>query len=177
VAEEEKEEETTSEEKPKSNTVLIIIIAVLVLVIILGGVITALMLSGDDEENVQTISEDVDKGKKRQQIQERRGEDLEVGPMFPLDNFIVNLLSESGRRFLKTQMNLELDGEELAIELEQKTPLVRDIIIRVLTSKTLEEISTAKGKEKLKDQLVNQLNLRLQDGQVKNVYFTEFVIQ
>jgi flagellar FliL protein len=74
-------------------------------------------------------------------------------------------------------MNLELDGEELAIELEQKTPLVRDIIIRVLTSKTLEEISTAKGKEKLKDQLVNQLNLRLQDGQVKNVYFTEFVIQ
>jgi flagellar FliL protein len=47
----------------------------------------------------------------------------------------------------------------------------------MLSSKTLEEISTAKGKDKLKEQIVNQLNLRLRDGNVRNVYFTEFVVQ
>ena len=74
-------------------------------------------------------------------------------------------------------MNLELDGEELAAELESKTAVIRDVVIRLLSSKTLEEISTAKGKDKLKEQIVNQLNLRLRDGNIRNVYFTEFVVQ
>jgi flagellar FliL protein len=97
--------------------------------------------------------------------------------MYPLDNFIVNLLSEGGRRYLKVQMNLELEGEELAEELDTKVPVIRDLIIRIMSSKTIEEISTAKGKEKLKNQLVNQLNMRIKDGQLQNIYFTEFIIQ
>jgi flagellar FliL protein len=101
----------------------------------------------------------------------------EIGPMFPLDTFTVNLLSESGRRYLKVEMNLELSGEELGLELDNKTAVIRDIIIRLLSSKSLEEISTAKGKEKLKEQIVDQLNMRLRDGRVNNVYFTEFVVQ
>jgi len=101
----------------------------------------------------------------------------EVGLMFPLDTFTVNLLSESGRRYLKVEMNLEIEGEELSPELETKKPIFRDIIIRILSSKSLEEISTIKGKEKLKEQIVNDLNLRLKDGKVKNVYFTDFVVQ
>lgn len=97
--------------------------------------------------------------------------------MYPLDIFTVNLLSESGRRYLKVEMNLELEGEELSPELEQKKPVFRDIIIRILSSKSLEEISTSKGKEKLKEQIVSELNTRLKDGKVKNVYFTDFVVQ
>ncbi len=59
----------------------------------------------------------------QQQKGEGHGGSLtEVGIMFPLDLFTVNLLSESGRRYLKVEMNLELEGEELALELEyQKT--------------------------------------------------------
>ena len=101
----------------------------------------------------------------------------EVGLMYPLDAFTVNLLSESGRRYLKVEMNLEIDGEELSPELDTKKPVFRDIIIRILSSKSLEEISTIKGKEKLKEQIVNDLNTRLKDGKVKNVYFTDFVVQ
>jgi len=97
--------------------------------------------------------------------------------MYPLDIFTVNLLSESGRRYLKVEMNLEIEGEELSPELEQKKPVFRDIIIRILSSKSLEEISTIKGKEKLKEQIVSELNTRLKDGKVKNVYFTDFVVQ
>ena len=176
MAEEEEKEDDKKEGGKSSNMVLIIIIAVLVLVLVIGGIVT-FMLSGDDEaQQMDQSSEQMSKSASPKK-QKKRMESLTVGPMYPLDNFIVNLLSDSGRRFLKTQINLEMDTEDLAAELDSKVPVIRDIIIRVLTSKTLEEISTAKGKDKLKDALVNQLNMRLQDGEVNNLYFTEFVIQ
>jgi flagellar protein FliL len=163
-------EEAGGEKKKGSNLILIIIIGVLVVVLLIVGIVVAMLAGGDDEQSQGQSPSAKERPMKNMDA-------MEVGPMFPLDNFTVNLLSDSGRRYLKVQMNLELDGEELASELESKTAVVRDVIIRLLSSKTLEEISTAKGKDKLKEQVVNQLNLRLRDGNVRNVYFTEFVVQ
>ena len=172
MAEEETEEQSTTEgeKKKSSNLVLIIIIVALVVVLLIVGVVFA-MLSGEDGGTSQSSSSPSKKEKRVSM------ESLEVGPMFPLDNFTVNLLSDSGRRYLKVEMNLELEDEDVAAELESKNAVVRDVVIRLLSSKTLEEISTAKGKEKLKEQIVNQMNLRLKDGNIRNVYFTEFVVQ
>lgn len=179
-------EEETQEQQQESNggkksgsLVLIIIIVVLILIIVIGAAVTVLMMGGEDE----TAKAQQAPAAQERQLPRSQGEGggsaplAEVGPMFPLDTFTVNLLSESGRRYLKVEMNLELSGEELGIELDSKTAVIRDIIIRLLSSKSLEEISTAKGKEKLKEQIVDQLNMRLRDGRVNNVYFTEFVIQ
>lgn len=174
MAEEENTEETNDEAaapKKSNNLVLIIIAVVLVLVLVIVGVVVVMLAGGDDTP--QASNNNPSAKEKPMKLMDS----MEVGPMFPLDNFTVNLLSDSGRRYLKVQMNLELDGEELAAELESKTAVVRDVVIRLLSSKTLEEISTAKGKDKLKEQIVNQLNLRLRDGNVRNLYFTEFVVQ
>ena len=97
--------------------------------------------------------------------------------MYPLDKFTVNLMSESGHRYLVVKMNLEESHEGLTEELDQKLPLVRDIVISVLSSKTVDEISTSKGKEKLKQEILNQLNKYLESGEVRYIYFTEFMIQ
>ncbi len=172
MAEEETEDQSTQEQgtEKKSNLVLIIVIVALVFVLLIVGVVVAMLVGGDAEPSQKSSPSAKEKTNTSM-------ESMEVGPMFPLDTFTVNLLSDSGRRYLKVQMNLELDGEELAAELESKTAVVRDVVIRMLSSKTLEEISTAKGKDKLKEQIVIQLNLRLRDGNVRNVYFTEFVVQ
>ncbi len=186
---EETTEETTQEapkEKKSSSLVLIIVIVVLILVILVGAVVAILFMGGDDEEaavsNAPVAQErSVNDNKQQQRLTSgsgrKTGSFAEIGPMFPLDTFTVNLLSESGRRYLKVQMNLELSGEELGAELDTRKAVIRDIIIRLLSSKSLEEISTSKGKEKLKDQIVDQLNMRLKDGKINNVYFTEFVVQ
>ncbi len=178
MAEEEKEESKESEsggakEKGGSNIVLILIVVLLVLVLAIGGVVAYLMLSGDDSADEGTTAKQEKVTKKRH----RSSEDLTVGPMYPLDKFTVNLMSENGRRYLVVKMNLEEDGEELTPELDKKTPMIRDIIISILSSKTVEEITTPKGKEKLKEEIVNEINKRLEDGQIRHVYFTEFVIQ
>lgn len=179
------------EKKKSGNLLLIIIIAVLFLIIIIGGIIAFMMMGSHEEEAgaAKTTKEASAHGdEKATEAAAAEGEhadsgdshgesSTEVGIMFPLDLFTVNLLSESGRRYLKVEMNLELEGEELAIELEKKKPVLRDIIIRILSSKSLEEISTAKGKESLKEQIVSELNKRVKDGKIKNVYFVDFVVQ
>ncbi|WP_456485797.1 flagellar basal body-associated protein FliL [Hydrogenimonas sp.] len=178
MAEEEKEESKESEsggakEKGGGNIVLILIVVLLVLVLAIGGVVAYLMLSGDDSADEGATVKQEKVTKKRH----RSSEDLTVGPMYPLDKFTVNLMSENGRRYLVVKMNLEEDGEELTPELDKKSPMIRDIIISILSSKTVEEITTPKGKEKLKEEIVNEINKRLEDGQIRHVYFTEFVIQ
>jgi len=186
MADEEKAE-TTEEapaEKKSSNMLMIIIIVVLVLIIVIGGVVTVLLMGGDDEEVVSSSApqEQVEKTTKKK----RRTSSLDsetqrllsdIGIMYPLDSFTVNLKSDAGRRYLKVTMSLELEGEELSLELDAKVAVLRDRIIRILSSKTLEEISSKKGKNKVETQIMDVLNAMITDGEIKGIYFTEFVIQ
>lgn len=191
-----KEQEHTDEaapeggEKKKSgNLLLIIIIAVLFLVIIIGGIIVFMMMGNHEAEGEASATHKeapahgdeaaAEEGHDDEAAtEEGHGEaSTEVGIMYPLDLFTVNLLSESGRRYLKVELNLEIEGEELAHELDTKKPLLRDIIIRILSSKSLEEISTVKGKDTLKEQIVSEINTRIKDGKIINVYFVDFVVQ
>jgi len=172
-------------EKKSSKMLMIVIIAVLVLILVIGGVIVALMSGGEEagaSGHTEAPAHTDEPAKEEHGKAEKSGghgeESLsEVGIMFPLELFTVNLLSESGRRYLKVEMNLELEGEELALELETKKPVLRDVIIRILSGKSLEEVSTIKGKETVKEEILTDLNARVKDGKIKNVYFTDFVVQ
>ena len=170
--EENNEEKGQSEEKKGSKLVLIIIISLLVVILVVGGIVAYMLLSGDDKPpRPQQASS------QQQQQNAPAPSELQVGAMFPLEPFTVNLLSESGRRYLKVKLNLEMSNPNLQAELNKKMPVVRDSVIGVLSSKTVEEISTRRGKENLKDEIIEQINKRLQDGYVSRVYFMMFVIQ
>ena len=185
MAEEETtEEESAPKEKKSSNLLMIIIIAVLILIIIIGAVVAVLLMSGGDESvdvtsAPQAQEKTVSKQKSRNSsnvMNDTRKLD-QIGTLYPLDTFTVNLKSDSGRRYLKVTMSLELEGDELSMELDAKAPVLRDRIIRILSSKTLEEISSKKGKQKVSEQIMDTLNAMLTDGRIKGIYFTQFVIQ
>jgi flagellar FliL protein len=167
---EEKEEETTK--KSGGNMVLIIIIALLILLLAGGGLAAFLLLGSDDQAPTPTQSATT-----TSQPTARSSNMLSIGPVYPMDQFIVNLLSESGGRYLKVTLDIELNNAKLAAEMDTKRSLVRDIIIRTLSAKTYEEISTLKGKDRLKDEIVSKLNEVLADGRVQNIFFTDFVVQ
>ena len=181
------EEKTEQEEAPKkkSNMLMIIIIIVLVL-IILGGAVVAILLMGGDEEEVtaqagvaapqERVAPAPPRQNARVDFQDSR-KLSEIGILYPLDTFTVNLKSDAGRRYLKVTMSLELNGEELSLELDNKSPVLRDRIIRILTSKSLEEISSKKGKQKVSNQIMDTLNSMISDGSIRGIYFTEFVVQ
>jgi flagellar protein FliL len=183
MAKEENTEETPKEKK-SSNMLMIIVIVVLVLIIVIGGILGVYLMNSGDEEATATAPQAQEKSaaSPRKSALSNDGEDSsrmlnEIGILYPLDTFTVNLKSDAGRRYLKVTLSLELEGPELSLELDAKTPVLRDRIIRILTSKTLEEISSKKGKSKVEFQIMDTLNAMISDGTIKGIYFTEFVIQ
>ncbi|MDD5400019.1 MAG: flagellar basal body-associated protein FliL [Sulfurimonas sp.] len=194
MSEKETKEEAGTEKKKSGNTLMLVIIVVLLLIIIGGGLVAFLLLHGDEKDAAAhgaapqahekaapapaPAAHAPAPAKAKGDGDEIASRKLsEIGVLYPLDTFTVNLKSDSGRRYLKATVSLELKGPELSVELDKKTAVIRDRIIRILTSKTLEEISSAKGKQKVTEQIVEVLNSMLADGSVKGIYFTEFVIQ
>jgi len=180
MADEEKKEESKEEKEEKSEggggnkLILIIIVVLLLLLLVIGGVVAYFLLTGDNPED---NPEEAQKVEKKVEKPKKDAEALEIGPIYPLDPFTVNLKSSGATRYLKCTINLEIDSPETQPELDKMKPLMRDIIIRILSSKTVPEISTAKGKEKLKEEIKKNLNAKLATGEIRNVYFTAFVIQ
>jgi flagellar FliL protein len=175
MAEEEKEG-TKEEGKGKKSPVLLIVIVVVAVLLIVAIALFAFLVTGSDNE-AQGGAPAGQKQSTQREGSARNPDMANIGMMVELDDFTVNLLSEGGKRYLRTKINLELGSNNLQSEIEKKIPVLRDIIIQVLSSKQIEEITTKDGKERLKDELVKALNRALIDGQLKNVYFTTFVIQ
>jgi flagellar protein FliL len=101
----------------------------------------------------------------------------DFGQIFDLDTFVVNLGDQGGKRYLKTKIALEYGSEALGKEMITRLPQLRDMILLLLSSKTLDQIQDIDGKIALRNELMSRINQTLQQGRVKNLYFTEFVIQ
>ena len=166
MADEDKKEKKKEEEAPakKGSGMKWIIIGVVVLSVLGGGGFFAWKTFLNPEQ-------------KNDVAEEKTAMMVELGPMFPLDVFIVNLAGTAGERYLKVTMELELKDSSLTSELEKRKPQVRDTILLLLSSKTFEDVATFKGKTKIRNQITARLNGILMPGSIKKVYFTEFVVQ
>jgi len=101
----------------------------------------------------------------------------DVGPTFTLDPFVVNLNEPGGKRYLKSRIELEYVDDKVRQELESRLPQLRDVILMHLSSKALDDIQSVEGKIELKNALVTRINQVLKLGKIRNLYFTQFVIQ
>jgi flagellar protein FliL len=101
---------------------------------------------------------------------------LEKPMIYTLETFNTNL-SGLPRRLIRMELNLEMldaEGFEEIIDLGAKG---RDTVVKIINSKTFAEIETLQGKLHLKNEIIAQLNKHLDQGVVKNVYFSDFVVQ
>ena len=100
-----------------------------------------------------------------------------LGVMFSLDPFIVNLAGSQGKRFLKVTVSLELSAPEVHAEVKENIQKIMDSILVLLSSKNFEDVYSIQGKFKLKDEITTRVNRFLVLGHIKEAYFTEFIIQ
>jgi flagellar FliL protein len=100
-----------------------------------------------------------------------------LGPLFPLDTFIVNLADAGRSRYLRVTMDLELAAATDAGKLTKKLPQVRDSILMILPSKQFDDIASMEGKIALRDEIIAKLNTLFARSVVTNIFFTEFVVQ
>lgn len=93
----------------------------------------------------------------------------------PLDYFLVNLAEDQGQKLFKVEMEFDVDNKDVQEEITKRMPQVRDIIIIVLSSKNYSQISTPKGKERLKEEIRDTVNSFLTKGRINKVLFTQFI--
>lgn len=165
-----------AEEEGKKSKLLGVIIAVLVvLALMLGGAFYFMTQSGGEESTAQ----DTQTPEASTNLDASQGNSnyIRIGPTYQLDQIIVNLLTQSGRRYIKANIALEMTNPELQNELDTKRAAIRDTIILILSSKSFEEVSTERGKIKLKEEIAQKLNAFLVDGKIRNVFLSDIMIQ
>lgn len=105
-------------------------------------------------------------------------EHLNEAPLvYTMDKFIVNLAGQP-KRTIRIQINLDMmsaESYERIMDTENRAR-ARDSIVRLLNDKTFDELETIQGKLFLKDKIVQEVNRVLRVGLVKDVYFTDFVM-
>ncbi|WP_448584297.1 flagellar basal body-associated FliL family protein [Thermocrinis sp.] len=101
----------------------------------------------------------------------------QVGVMFDLGVFTVNLADTNTDAYARVAITLELSNEKVRQEVDKRLPIIKDAIIDVISSKTSDFVRTPEGRESLRLELIKRLNIILVEGGVRNIYFTEFVVQ
>ena len=100
-----------------------------------------------------------------------------IGEILPLEPFVVNLADPSGKRYLKLKVELELENPDAAEKDKQVIPKLRDTVIMLLTSLSFDEVMTPEGKIRIRDELLERFNQIMRPDRIKNIYFTDFVVQ
>lgn len=106
-------------------------------------------------------------------------EDERYAPyIFTMDKFNVNLGGEP-RRSIRLEISLQMLGKEGYEEImsPDSRAKARDKIVRVLNDKSFTDLESIQGKLFLKDTIAMEVNSILKEGVVKDVFFSDFVVQ
>lgn len=98
--------------------------------------------------------------------------------IYTMDKFTVNLDGEP-KRSIRIEVNLEMlsqNGFEEVINTRNRAR-ARDRIVRILNGQTFYELESIQGKLFLKNKIASEINSMLNDGVVKDVFFSDFVVQ
>ncbi len=159
-----------AEGKSSKSSMKFIIIGIVVVILAAGGYIGWTKFIKQPAEAKETVG-------KTASVQQSEQSGDSIGQVFDLETFLVNLADRGGKRYLKTKISLELSSELAVEEATARMPQLRDGILLLLSSKSMEEIQGIEGKIALRSELVMRVNQILKQGKVRNLYFTEFVIQ
>jgi flagellar FliL protein len=140
---------------------------IIILVVILLAVGTALV-----------VTKAVGGGSKEKAASEKKAKkEVVIGKFITLDAFTVNLAG--GQNYLQTVIALEIDGKnvELEAEVKERKPQINDVILTILSEKSIDMIADNKGRETLKEEIKKSVDSLLGYGKIERVYFTTFIMQ
>jgi flagellar basal body-associated protein FliL len=95
----------------------------------------------------------------------------------PMETVVVNLGGISSNRYLRIQTSLEVDSEDDQKMISEKEVILRDKMISFFSSKTMRDIETEGGLFKLRLELKDVLNRLVGSGIIKQIYFSDFIVQ
>ena len=160
----------TTKSTSGSKSSLLISLVIINMFVVLG---VGYFLWKNSQKPTTTLEQVIEGVPKDNKVDQEKLE--QVGKVIPLETFIVNLAGSKGRKVLKVNMELEIKGQDVIQEIDNRKAQIRDFIIIILSSKTYDEVSTKEGKDFLRNEIKDQVNSFLSKGKIMNVYFTELI--
>jgi flagellar FliL protein len=141
------------------------IMGVMVVVLGAGAFFGIKMFTGSEEE-----AEESDKPE--------RIEKSMPGAPIDFQSMVVNISGTQGTRYLKVSVSLELDDSKgVSDEVNKRKAQFQDIMTTEFSSVTLDQVDDPSAKNKLKFRLRQKFNDTLVNGEIRNIYFRDFVVQ
>ncbi len=169
-------EEEGSSPKPKKGGNFLIVLLLVVNLLLVGGMGAYFILfggmgkggsnAGELEGAQETGAEEV-----KEEVSDK------LGTIVQLEPFLVNLDEPGTNRYLKAVIQLEVAAKETEEEVKLRAVPLRDLVITYLSSLNYSQTQGVVNKEVIRTALIKQISNLLKTGSVKNLYFTEFVIQ
>jgi flagellar FliL protein len=97
--------------------------------------------------------------------------------MHTLDNLVLNPAQSNGTRFVMVSLAFELRSAGASETLNQREAELRDVVLRVLGSKTVDDLARLGARDSLKIELRDSVRTLLPRNTLNRVYLTQFVIQ
>lgn len=159
---------------PKDKKKLFIIIGAAVSALLVIGVAGWLFVGPSKAEKGPAQ----EKGKSEAKAEGgKAGEGAAASTTYPLEPFIVNIYDGQEIRYLKVKVEFELANPQAKGDLDVKVAPLRDAILILLTTKTMQEVQDLQGKNQLREQILAAVSKIIPPSKVTKVYFTDFVVQ
>ena len=95
---------------------------------------------------------------------------------FTIEEVTVNIADTRGNRFVRAGVYFEAPPEVLE-ELEANRARMVDTLGQVLSTKTLDDLTSPNIRGNLREELLGIINPTLKAGHVDNIYFTDLLVQ
>ena len=149
----------------KKKKLLFLIVGIVGLLVLVGGGVAAWLMMTPPAD---------------QKKDQKASAHEELPPIYEkLETFTVNLSDKES--YLQVELALKLSDPEVQAKLKTYMPEVRDVLLRLLSSKSVDELTTQEGKDKLAGEIQAQVNeilhVKAAGKGVKGVLFNSFIIQ
>jgi flagellar FliL protein len=93
-----------------------------------------------------------------------------------LEEIIVNPAGTEGRRYLATRIGFQSTSPNAEAEINSRSVLIRDVVISLLSSKSMAQLSSLTYRDTLREDIRGVANLQLKDTKIESVIFADYVL-
>ena len=101
----------------------------------------------------------------------------ELGPLVELGSMVVNITHRESTRFLKMGITLEVQNARAGDDIRNRMPQIQDAILLLAGNRTFDDIKDLQGKLQLKADILVRVNELAGQDKVRDLFFTDFVVQ
>ncbi len=173
--------EEGEEEEGKSVGGKRLILIIVILLLLIGGGITGAYFAGvfGGEDTALDVPSEGEHDDGHAGDKDKENEEAGAMPVYyELPEFLVNL-STTGNKvsFLKMRVTLELTAQEDVIKIDAHKPKIQNAFNTYLRELRASDLSGSAGMYRLREELLTRLNKAVHPVMVKDILFSEIIVQ